>query len=260
MTQCKATTKSGRPCRATAVTGKDYCHTHLRLMGEEPPERDGTFASAITGNDEAPVPAPAIPAAPADDGRDPGGVSEPEPAAETAGEPERPADRPSPPIASPPIPPVSRSWSSNASKEEISMDDKKNVSFVSGLALILSALALLLIGISQISSSPYDATMEEIVNQRLEDLESRVDVKLEAGLRKIQRAEENAAVRELRTFQSQLDAWMQSIATEGQTQRIESIRQQIQGLISELEKGMPDAPPAAAMPLPVPPPPATTAA
>ncbi len=46
------------------------------------------------------------------------------------------------------------------------MDEKKNVGFVPGLALLLSALALLLIGINQIKGTPSGDTLEKMMDAR----------------------------------------------------------------------------------------------
>ncbi len=66
-------------------------------------------------------------------------------------------------------------------KEANSMDDKKNVSFVSGLALLLSVLALVLIGWGNIADSPSQAQYKElldreldVVNQNVLEIDSRI--------------------------------------------------------------------------------------
>ncbi len=123
------------------------------------------------------------------------------------------------------------------------MDEKGNVSFVSGLALILSALALLLIGIMQISSRPYDETMEAILEKNLDDIENRVDMKIEAGLKKIEKAEEGAALREMKYFSANIEGWLKSGAN-GYTNDAKAVKEKLDALISSME-GKPAAPPAA---------------
>ena len=61
-------------------------------------------------------------------------------------------------------------------KEEIEMDDKKNVSFVSGLALLLSVLALILIGWSGIADSPIQAEYKDFIESKIESNNQRIDV------------------------------------------------------------------------------------
>jgi hypothetical protein len=119
-------------------------------------------------------------------------------------------------------------------KEDTSMDEKKNVSFVSGLALILSALALLLIGITQITSTPYTDTMEEILDTKLQALEGRMDMKVEAGLKKLEKAEESAALRELKTFDNNLNAWLAGGAN-SYTDKVVSLKNQVESLIKDME-------------------------
>ncbi|MCZ7584127.1 MAG: hypothetical protein M5R36_12745 [Deltaproteobacteria bacterium] len=125
------------------------------------------------------------------------------------------------------------------------MDDKKNVSFVSGLALILSALALLLIGIQQISATPYTETLEKIVNAKLEDLEARMETRIDYNIKRLSKAEESAALRQLKFFNSGLDAWLQSGAN-GYSGDVQAIKEQIDGLVAKME-GMPPAPKAPAV-------------
>jgi hypothetical protein len=120
------------------------------------------------------------------------------------------------------------------------MDEKGNVSFVSGLALILSALALLLIGIMQISSRPYDETMEAILEKNLDAIEKRVDLKIEVGMKKLEKAEENAALRELKYFSSNLNAWLTSGAN-GFTNDAKVLKKNLDILILNMEGG-PKAP------------------
>jgi hypothetical protein len=55
---------------------------------------------------------------------------------------------------------------SNRTKEDTHVDEKKNVGFVPGLALLLSALALLLIGINQIKGTPSGDTLEKMMDAR----------------------------------------------------------------------------------------------
>lgn len=126
------------------------------------------------------------------------------------------------------------------------MEDRKNVPFVSGLALILSALALLLIGISQINPSPYDETMEEIMDKRFSDMESRVNLMIESRLQQLAKAEENAAIRELKTFQAQLQDWVVSSQANGYSERVKAIAAQIDMLVAEMEGKKVDAPAPAA--------------
>lgn len=126
------------------------------------------------------------------------------------------------------------------------MDEKGNVSFVSGLALILSALALLLIGIMQISSRPYDETMEAILEKNLEAIEKRVDLKIEASILKLEKAEEHAALRELKFFSSNLDGWLTAGAN-GFTNDAKALKEKLDLLIENMEgkgKAPAAAPPA----------------
>ncbi|MCC6157480.1 MAG: hypothetical protein IT350_05455 [Deltaproteobacteria bacterium] len=126
------------------------------------------------------------------------------------------------------------------------MEDRKNVPFVSGLALILSALALLLIGISQINPSPYDETMEEVVDKRFSDMESRVNLMIEARLQQLAKAEENAAIRELKTFQAQLQDWVVSSQANGYSEKVKAIAAQIDMLVADMEGKKVEAPAPAA--------------
>jgi hypothetical protein len=129
-------------------------------------------------------------------------------------------------------------------KEVFSMDDKKNVSFVSGLALILSALALLLIGITQISSSPYNDTMEQIVNTKMEDLEARLNMKIDSSIKRLSKAEESAALRELKAFEGNLTSWSTAGAN-GYTDQVNAVRTELGKLIGQMEnKGTAPAQPA----------------
>ena len=93
------------------------------------------------------------------------------------------------------------------------MDDKKNVSFVSGLALILSALALLLIGVSQISSTPYTENLEEIIDARMNALEQRVDTKIVGALKAVERSKDEESLRELQRMQTALQSWSTNAPT-----------------------------------------------
>jgi hypothetical protein len=122
------------------------------------------------------------------------------------------------------------------------MDDKKNVSFVSGLALILSALSLLLIGIQQITATPYTDTMEEVIETKLQALESRVDMKVDAGLKKLEKAEDNAALREMKTFQNNLNAWLAAGSENPYTDKVNAIKAQIENLVKEMESAKGGAP------------------
>jgi len=59
-------------------------------------------------------------------------------------------------------------------KETNSMDDKKNVSFVSGLALLLSVLALVMIGWGNIADSPFEEEYKEAVTSEFSKLKDSI--------------------------------------------------------------------------------------
>lgn len=140
------------------------------------------------------------------------------------------------------------------------MEDKKNIPFVSGLALILSALALLLIGINQVNPSPYDQEMEKIVEKRFNDIESRLDMRITARLQQLDRAEQDAALRELKMFKTQLQDWINSgAANAGYSDQVLTIAKQIDALVKQMETK--DTAPLSIIPPPpsvTPPPPAAT--
>ncbi|MCB1153134.1 hypothetical protein KDL45_05745 [bacterium] len=117
----------------------------------------------------------------------------------------------------------------------IAVDDKKNVSFVSGLALILSALALLLIGVSQISSTPYTENLEEIIDARMNALEQRVDTKIVGALKAVERSKDEESLRELQRMQTALQSWSTNAPTsETYSGQVAAIQSQIDALVGQM--------------------------
>lgn len=60
-------------------------------------------------------------------------------------------------------------------KEATSMEEKKNVSFVSGLALLLAVLALVMVGWSGIADSPYQIDYKDAIDGKFSNLNSRFE-------------------------------------------------------------------------------------
>ena len=114
------------------------------------------------------------------------------------------------------------------------MDDKKNVGFVPGLALILAALALLLIGITQISSTPYSDTLEKVINTKMQALETRLIVKIDNNLEKLSKAEEDAALRGVKVFKANLESWLAGGAN-GNADQVKIIQVELEKLIAGME-------------------------
>ena len=61
------------------------------------------------------------------------------------------------------------------------MDEKKNVGFIPGLALILAVLALVLISINAVKPTPTEETMEKAINAKIEALAKAVAAEVKAG-------------------------------------------------------------------------------
>ncbi len=54
------------------------------------------------------------------------------------------------------------------------MDEKKNVGFVPGLALILAVLALVMIAINGVKPTPTEEAMEQAINMKIEGLANSI--------------------------------------------------------------------------------------
>ncbi len=136
--KCKATTKAGKPCKANAMQGSDYCVTHAKIYDK------------ADKKDEPPKPPDAIPKS-----DPPKLVSE--------------APKSDPPVSQKKI-------DKNSLKMgEFSMEERrKNVSLVSGIALLLSITAILLFGWSQITYSPYHQGEKDKLDRQIDALEKSV--------------------------------------------------------------------------------------
>lgn len=153
--KCKAKTKAGNPCQANAVAGSDYCITHTKLYGEKAPQQH-PIEEDIEVDAIAEMPAPPPHAAEA--------LGKKEEPPKTASSKEAPKYVKEPPLVESPV----------MEKEDMRMDEKKNVGFIPGLALLLAILALVLIAINAVNPTP---TMEA--------LEKAVDIKIEAQSKSI---------------------------------------------------------------------------
>jgi hypothetical protein len=65
-------------------------------------------------------------------------------------------------------------FTSQRTKEDALVDEKKNVGFVPGLALILSCLALLLIGINALKSTPTQEAMEKAMDLKFKAMNDEI--------------------------------------------------------------------------------------
>jgi hypothetical protein len=64
--------------------------------------------------------------------------------------------------------------SEQITKEDLHVDEKKNVGFVPGLALLLACLALVLIAINAIKPTPSMETVEKVMDQKLGKLNEAI--------------------------------------------------------------------------------------
>jgi len=129
--KCKATTKAGNPCQANAVAGSDYCISHKRLFE----------AAEASANPKADAPQPDPPVA--------------------ANPPETPKSKEPDYVQS-----QAQKDSQPRVKEGTAVDEKKNVGFIPGLALILAALALVLISINAVKPTPTVEELEKSIDTR----------------------------------------------------------------------------------------------
>jgi len=149
LVKCKAKTKAGNPCQANAAAGSDYCITHTKLYGAKAPE-----AQAIEKDLQVDSMAE-MPAAPPHAAEAIAQKHEPQKAASTQEAPKYVKETP---IVASPV----------REKEDTRMDEKKNVGFVPGLALLLAILALVLIAINAVNPTPTMEVLEKSMDTKIE--------------------------------------------------------------------------------------------
>lgn len=138
--KCKATTKSGKPCRLDAMKGSEYCHVHAKKFEQKKAAAPKAKAELKTEKVEAKKTVSPSYVKSTHTGHAP-------------------------------------SWE----KEEFSMDDKKNIGFVPGLALLLAVLALVLISINAVKPTPSVETLEKSMDKKIEGVNNSILAQVKSG-------------------------------------------------------------------------------
>lgn len=149
LVKCKAKTKAGNPCQANAAAGSDYCITHTKIYGKKAPE-EHVIEEDIQVDSMAEMPAAPPHAAEA--------IAHKHEPQKTASTQEAPKYVKETPIVESPV----------REKEDTRMDEKKNVGFIPGLALLLAILALVLIAINAVNPTPTMEVLEKSMDTKIE--------------------------------------------------------------------------------------------
>ena len=131
-------------------------------------------------------------------------------------------------------------------KEIDRMEDKKNVSFVSGLALLLSVLALVLIGWGGVADNPRQQEEKDLLANRIDSIRDRVTGVEEELAAQAKYLEQSKKVWQIYQLQ-ELEAQLGSLAISGDQQYkadVNALKGSVNALIAKIE-GKPAAPVAA---------------
>lgn len=121
-------------------------------------------------------------------------------------------------------------------KEVKIMEDKKNVSFVSGLALLLSVLALVLIGWAGIADSPYQSDYKTEVEAKFNNMSSRIELiedKVDKELKKATNGKLDWQVYKLKELESAL-GFLAMASGELYKNDVNGLKTQIDGLVGKI--------------------------
>lgn len=122
-------------------------------------------------------------------------------------------------------------------KETNSMDDKKNVSFVSGLALLLSVLALVMIGWAGIADSPSQEEYKELINTELNKVNNNInsiDEKVNKQANEFKMKKLNMSIYKLAMLNLKLDA-MKAGCDAAYTKDITALQVGVQALMAKMK-------------------------
>lgn len=211
--KCKAVTKEGKPCRANALAGSDYCRIHQHLA------EDGISKTKPDGGDEY------------------NKYSTPR------------IEKISPPVEEPIAAPAA-SNSSILEREVKLMDEKKNIGFVPGLALLLSVLALVLIAINLVTPSPSEETLEQALDIKIQGLQNQIMQQFQYNLSEIGKSRGKLVVSELRLAKEHLTDYAPMAGDELQAD-IQALSGQIDAMLAKLQAKVGSSSTVAAAPAPV---------
>ena len=122
-------------------------------------------------------------------------------------------------------------------------DDHKKIGFVPGIALLLSCLALFLIGVNAIRGTPSQETLEEMMATKFEVLSNQIDAQFQHGVRQLERVRSDHRLFQIHQMRITMGALAEDLPADLATdaQRVLSLLAGMETRVLGSEREVPEA-------------------